>query len=159
MAALERSTVTVFVLLLLTLIVTKAIHLPSPLNVGYFGVNGMQKLYNRRVEQNEKEKTNIEFANSNRTTSIIGLVDLTASAVASSAVAVTDQLSYMQTMTAGALSRAMAQTLMHPANTYKTLLQIKGSEKKGGILTKLTPERLFRGIDAQFICSIPHGTL
>lgn len=85
------------------------------------------------------------------------LLELTASAATSGAVAVTDQLTYMQTMTAGALSRTMAQTLMHPANTYKTLLQLKGSEAKGGILTKLTPERLLRGVDAQFIMSIPHG--
>jgi len=27
----------------------------------------------------------------------------------------------------GAISRTMAQTLMHPANTYKTLLQMKGT--------------------------------
>jgi hypothetical protein len=29
------------------------------------------------------------------------------------------QLSYVQSMTAGAISRTLAQTIMHPANTYK----------------------------------------
>ena len=88
-------------------------------------------------------------------TLLASLTEITSSAAATGAVAVTDQLTYMQTMTAGALSRTMAQTLMHPANTYKTLLQLRGSST--GVLTKLTPERLLRGVDAQFIMSLPHG--
>ena len=32
----------------------------------------------------------------------------------------------LHVMILGAISRTMAQTLMHPANTYKTLLQMKG---------------------------------
>ena len=91
------------------------------------------------------------------TSSVSSVLELIATATSSSAGTVTDQLTYLQTMAAGALSRTMAQTLMHPANTYKTLLQLRGSEAKGGILTKLTPERLLRGVDAQFIMSIPHG--
>ena len=91
------------------------------------------------------------------TSSFSSVLELLATASSSTAGTVTDQLTYMQTMAAGALSRTMAQTLMHPANTYKTLLQLRGSEAKGGILTKLTPERLLRGVDAQFIMSIPHG--
>ena len=91
--------------------------------------------------------------NSTDVTLLASIAEITSS----SAVVVTDQLTYMQTMTAGALSRTMAQTLMHPANTYKTLLQLRGSGKAGGVLTKLTPERLLRGVDAQFIMSLPHG--
>ena len=67
--------------------------------------------------------------------------------------AVSDKLTFVQTMTAGAVSRTMAQTIMHPANTYKTMLQLKRSGK----ITNLTPERLLRGADAQFILSLPHG--
>ena len=103
------------------------------------------------------EDISVIAACNNSALSFSSFLELTASAAATSAVAVTDQLTYMQTMTAGALSRTMAQTLMHPANTYKTLLQLKGIESKTGILTKLTPERLLRGVDAQFIMSIPHG--
>lgn len=38
-----------------------------------------------------------------------------------------DQMTYMQTMIVGALSRTIAQTVMHPVNTYKTMLQINRS--------------------------------
>jgi hypothetical protein len=67
--------------------------------------------------------------------------------------AVSDKLTFFQTMAAGAVSRTMAQTIMHPANTYKTILQLKNSGKA----IDLTPERLLRGADAQFILSLPHG--
>ena len=56
-------------------------------------------------------------------------------------------------MAAGAVSRTMAQTLMHPANTFKTMLQLKSTGRE----VKLTPARLLRGADAQFIMSLPHG--
>jgi hypothetical protein len=77
-------------------------------------------------------------------------VDKTTSLSASNSV--NEQLSYLQTMAAGAVSRSMAQTLLHPAYTYKTLLQLKDGEIKS-----LTIERLLRGADAQFIMSLPHG--
>ena len=59
-------------------------------------------------------------------------------------------------MAAGALSRSFAQVLMHPANTYKTMLQLKGATG-ANLMSKLTPERLIRGADAQFLLSLPHG--
>lgn len=66
------------------------------------------------------------------------------------------QLSYVQSMTAGAISRTLAQTIMHPANTYKTLLQLK--RKKGmAPPRKITLERLLQGVDAQFLLALPHG--
>lgn len=146
-----------------------SIHIPvTP--IGRFGSNDKGRILlegdlkiDRKHEQNirkkaiEEENISIIAACNATLQSFSSFVGLTASAVGTSAVAVTDQLTYMQTMTAGALSRTMAQTLMHPANTYKTLLQLKGSESKTGILTKLTPERLLRGVDAQFVMSIPHG--
>jgi len=52
----------------------------------------------------------------------------------------------------GALSRTFAQTIMHPINTFKTILQVRGSK-----LSQVTPERLLRGADAQFLMSLPHG--
>ena len=106
-------------------------------------------------------------------------------------------MTYLQTMTAGAVSRTMAQTLMHPANTYKTLLQLKRpaaaatatsrvtvarksasllgkaaltlgpgslalrfsrwSQQRHGLGQELTLRRLLRGVDAQFLLSLPHG--
>lgn len=95
----------------------------------------------------------------------ISVIASAASATTSSAVqspqsmAGSDQLTYVQTMAAGALSRSMAQTIMHPANTYKTMLQLKGSGSGAQLLSKLSLFRLLRGVDAQFCFSLPHGAL
>lgn len=75
------------------------------------------------------------------------------------------KLSFSQSMIAGAISRTIAQTVMHPANTYKTLLQLRHRGAASGLLTAgsksltsgITIDRLFRGADAQFIMSLPHG--
>ena len=67
-----------------------------------------------------------------------------------------DQMTYLQIMAAGAISRTMAQTIMHPANTFKTMLQLK-RDSNVPITNQLTPERLLRGADAQFFMSLPHG--
>ena len=79
-----------------------------------------------------------------------------AAATTLSATQSTNDLTYLQTMVAGAVSRSMAQVLMHPANTYKTMLQLKGATA-ANIVKKLTWERLLRGADAQFLLSLPHG--
>lgn len=70
------------------------------------------------------------------------------------AVKITEQLTYVETMMAGAISRTLAQTLMHPANTYKTVLQLKG---RGSSVANMSFKRLLAGIDAQFLLSLPHG--
>jgi solute carrier family 25 S-adenosylmethionine transporter 26 len=63
------------------------------------------------------------------------------------------KMTYIQTMCAGAVSRTAAQIVMHPANTYKTLLQVKGAKA----LPKLTSDTIWRGADAQLLLSLPHG--
>jgi solute carrier family 25 S-adenosylmethionine transporter 26 len=78
------------------------------------------------------------------------------STLVASSIAVDQSLTYMQTLTAGAVSRAIAQSVMHPANTFKTILQLKHNEK---IMKRLTPSRLLRGVDAQFLFAIPHGAV
>jgi hypothetical protein len=167
MASICKRIVTIFALVLWITCseynLTKAISFPSTVtNIGRFGGSNNIDFFRRihfHEEKSEEENNdrNIIPVITNDTYSLGSLIDITASAAATGAVAVTDQLTYMQTMTAGALSRTMAQTLMHPANTYKTLLQVRGSGKAGGVLSKLTPERLLRGVDAQFIMSLPHG--
>lgn len=62
-------------------------------------------------------------------------------------------LTFFETMAAGAVSRTVAQTVMHPANTYKTVLQLRGRNQEA----KFTLGRLLRGADAQFLMSLPHG--
>ena len=139
---------------------------PLTVSLGPFGVKN--DLLEMRKERENLRGENVKrckgqdvkmdvVAKTDMNSSFSSILELIATATTSNTLAVTDQLTYMQTMAAGALSRTMAQTLMHPANTYKTLLQLRGSEAKGGILMKLTPERLLRGVDAQFIMSIPHG--
>ncbi len=67
-------------------------------------------------------------------------------------------LTYMQTMIAGAVSGSIAQTVLHPAYTYKTILQLKNKDI-AKITSTLSVKRLFQGIDAQFLMSLPHGAL
>ena len=139
----------------------KAICPPIIASMGHFG-GAKSRLMSKEirvkgdVDKSDNSKDSTQYSSPGNST-MIDLLASIADITSNSAVVVTDQLTYMQTMTAGALSRTMAQTLMHPANTYKTLLQIKGSDKAGGILAKLTPERLLRGVDAQFLMSLPHG--
>lgn len=152
-----------FIFLIGLVLSTFAVRFPTSPVVRFGGNSGertLQQIDTAKVgrEKNiENKDINIVAVHNSSISSLVAFFELTANAAASSAVSVTDQLTYMQTMTAGALSRTMAQTLMHPANTYKTLLQLRGNGGKTGILTKLTPERLLRGVDAQFIMSIPHG--
>jgi solute carrier family 25 S-adenosylmethionine transporter 26 len=67
-------------------------------------------------------------------------------------------------MICGAISRSVAQTLTHPANTMKTLLQ--SNRAMGGerlTIKKLARPKNFRmltrGAGAQLIMSIPHGAV
>ncbi len=64
--------------------------------------------------------------------------------------------SYTQTMIAGAISRSLAQTMMHPLYTYKTLLQLN-SQNHFDISKNVG--RLFHGVDAQLLFSLPHGAI
>ena len=68
-------------------------------------------------------------------------------------------MTYLQTLTARAVSRSMAQTLLHPAYTYKTLLQLRnvGQHIPKSTLATVQFSRLLKGIDAQFLLSLPHG--
>jgi Mitochondrial carrier protein len=68
---------------------------------------------------------------------------------------------FWENMVAGAISRSIAQTIMHPANTLKTMLQ---TGRDGGLnmLELLAPQnfrRLTRGAGANFILSVPHGAV
>ena len=70
-------------------------------------------------------------------------------------------LLFWENMVAGAISRSIAQTIMHPANTLKTMLQ---TGRDGGLnmLELVAPQnfrRLTRGAGANFILSVPHGAV
>lgn len=71
------------------------------------------------------------------------LVTLTAAGAAR--VASTEQLTYLQSMTVGAVSRSIAQTLLHPANTYKTLLQLRRSRRAVPVVAAAWSLPILRG--------------
>jgi solute carrier family 25 S-adenosylmethionine transporter 26 len=68
-------------------------------------------------------------------------------------------------MICGAISRAAAQTIMHPANTMKTILQSSRKVPGQEALTIQSftqwkyAKQLTRGAGAQLILSIPHGAV
>jgi len=80
-------------------------------------------------------------------------------------------LLFWENMISGAISRSFAQTMMHPANTMKTILQSRnsnryaqdlglaaGSEVRiGELLKPRNLKMLTRGAGAQFLLSVPHG--
>ena len=91
---------------------------------------------------------------------------------ASVAVAAAPQRSllFWENMLVGAISRSIAQTVMHPANTMKTILQANRASSTSSstgltgtsTLSMLNPKNLkllTRGAGAQFILSVPHGAI
>lgn len=75
------------------------------------------------------------------------------------------RLHFWENMVCGAVSRSVAQTIMHPANTMKTILQ--SNRGSGGaapmtIADLVHPSQfktLFRGAGAQLVLSVPHGAV
>jgi Mitochondrial carrier protein len=71
-------------------------------------------------------------------------------------------LSFVENMACGAVSRSIAQTMMHPMNTAKTMLQ-NGRGPDRPTLRMLMQRSQFRrlscGAGANFVLSIPHGAV
>jgi len=71
-------------------------------------------------------------------------------------------LLFWENMVCGAISRSIAQTVMHPANTMKTILQSARGADRPTINSLLQPsnfKRLSRGAGANFLLSVPHGAV
>jgi Mitochondrial carrier protein len=76
----------------------------------------------------------------------------------------TRHLVFWENMICGAISRSIAQTVMHPANTMKTILQNSrsGVPNTPTIRELLLPQNFHRltvGAGANFILSVPHGAV
>lgn len=79
----------------------------------------------------------------------------------------TRRLHFWENMVCGAISRSVAQTIMHPANTMKTIMQSSRAGAGGaGAATTIRElvhpsnfKTLFRGAGAQFTLSVPHGAV
>jgi len=81
-------------------------------------------------------------------------------ASASAMAAETRPLVFWENMIAGAISRSMAQTIMHPANTLKTILQNSRTPVSMGDYMNLSGfRRLSIGAGANFVLSVPHGAV
>jgi hypothetical protein len=82
-----------------------------------------------------------------------------AAAAAVAAAAAHRPLMFWENMVSGAVSRSVAQTVMHPANTMKTILQ----SSRDTTFTELLHPKMFRrltvGAGANFVLSIPHGAV
>jgi solute carrier family 25 S-adenosylmethionine transporter 26 len=65
-------------------------------------------------------------------------------------------LVFWENMICGAISRSVAQTIMHPANTLKTILQNSNAAIS---YRDLDFQRLSRGAGANLILSLPHGAV
>lgn len=71
-------------------------------------------------------------------------------------------LVFWENMVCGAISRSVAQTIMHPANTMKTLLQNARGPDAPTIFELMQPHnfrRLTVGAGANFLLSVPHGAV
>jgi hypothetical protein len=72
----------------------------------------------------------------------------------------TRPLVFWESMVSGAISRSIAQTIMHPANCMKTIMQ---SSRGGPTFRELAQPKMFkmltRGAGANFILSVPHGAV
>ena len=75
------------------------------------------------------------------------------------------RLEFWEAMVCGAVSRSTAQTIMHPTNTMKTILQSKRSIPGQASLTVKSftqwkyARQLTRGAGAQLLLSLPHGAV
>jgi len=71
-------------------------------------------------------------------------------------------LVFWENMLCGAVSRTLAQTIMHPANTMKTILQSSRGVDRPTLGQLMRPDQfrmLTRGAGANFILSVPHGAV
>ena len=68
-------------------------------------------------------------------------------------------LVFWENMVCGAISRSVAQTVMHPANTCKTLLQSSPDYRFRELLKPSMFHRLSIGAGANLLLSLPHGAI
>jgi len=68
-------------------------------------------------------------------------------------------LLFWESMVCGAVSRSLAQTIMHPANTMKTILQSQRGASVAELLRPAAFRRLTYGAGANFLLSFPTGAV
>lgn len=111
----------------------------------------------RRITSKEESST---FTEKSNTASVVTRGSY--AAVAAAAAPMTRPLLFWENMISGAVSRSIAQTVMHPANTMKTILQSSRGPNRPTLGDLFHPQmfrRLTRGAGANFALSIPHGAI
>ena len=68
-------------------------------------------------------------------------------------------LTFWESMTCGAISRSVSQTLTHPANAMKTILQSDETATIKSLVRRDNMRRLTQGAGAQLILSLPQGAV
>ena len=68
-------------------------------------------------------------------------------------------LSFWESMTCGAISRSVSQTLTHPANAMKTILQSDETATIKSLVQRNNLRRLTQGAGAQLVLSLPQGAV
>lgn len=137
------------------------------LQQGRFGMDKSRRLVPSSSTKSSQQSTTAAMESSSvaaksRTSSATPRGGNAAATAAAAAVAMTRPLVFWENMVSGAVSRSIAQTVMHPANTMKTILQSSRGPNRPTLGDLFQPQmfrRLTRGAGANFILSIPHGAV
>lgn len=117
------------------------------------------------VESEESKEVALCGRTSSSSAGASAKVGLGAISPGGAAMAVARRLHFWENMVCGAASRSIAQTVMHPANTMKTILQsqrgVPASERMtiAALAKPSNVKLLTRGAGAQFLLSVPHGAV
>ena len=68
-------------------------------------------------------------------------------------------LSFWESMVCGAVSRSVSQTLTHPMNSMKTILQSDQTASIRSLMQRRSLKRLTQGAGAQLVLSLPQGAV
>lgn len=143
-----------------------AIGLRSAITKGPFGYGPPQHQHSSLGKRIGVRSTSIGVVENVANDDCSTAVDVVSRGGGSATVARADRrLRFWEAMLCGAVSRSAAQTIMHPANTMKTILQSKRVVPGKAPLTVRSftqwkyAQRLTRGAGAQLLLSLPHGAV
>lgn len=112
-----------------------------------------------RPKHSDETKTLLDTGDSSQTPSGTKATSLKLQGGATAAL-VARPLVFWENMVCGAISRSVAQTIMHPANTMKTMLQSRmETQSFGTLMSPKNFHRLTVGAGANFVLSLPHGAV
>ncbi len=123
----------------------------SPVATRYSSITRRSTIGHAKSTTTTTTPTKSSSSNSATTTS--------ATAMVVAAAAAARPLLFWENMVCGAISRSIAQTVMHPANTMKTILQSSSQTSLSSLMQPSNFRRLTQGAGANFVLSVPHGAI